>query len=77
MTLSYFKEIVHGNDSKTTLQQEYNSCFSVMFALIDLIGDENGKYHFNEILNDLGYLAKYFRFDKSLMQNLDECNLSF
>lgn len=67
ITLGYFKDIVHDSDTATTLQQEFNSCFTVMFALIDLIGDTNGKYNFSDILNDLGYLTKYFRLEKFII----------
>lgn len=35
-----------------------------MFELIDLVRLANGKYQLNDILKDLGYLTKYFRFVK-------------
>lgn len=62
ITLDYFKEVIHSNATITTMQQEYHSCFSVMFSLIDLVGIASGKFQFNDILKDLGYLTKYFRF---------------
>lgn len=68
ITLSYFKDIIHSNETRTTLQQEFHSCFTVMFSLIDLVSHANGKYQFDDILQDLGYLTKYFRFVKCFIR---------